>query len=94
MRQYRLGEIHWLTQTSLLASGIRMIRFVNNAPLCYTASYTCINAFQSKVNGMCAEKSEWLAQHGDCSEEEATQQTVEFHLRMQPYLDKLQPLTL
>lgn len=42
---------------------------------------------------MCAEKSEWLAQHGDCSEEEATQQTVDFHLHMQPYFDKLQPLT-
>lgn len=71
-----------------------MIRCVNNAPLCYTASYICINIFQSKVNSMCAEKSEWLSQHGDCSEEEATQQTVEFHLHMQPYLDKLQPLTL
>ena len=46
---------------------------------------------QVKVASLCAEKTEWLAQHKDCSVHEATEQTDDLHCRLLPHLNKLQP---
>lgn len=68
-----------------------MTRYSIYISWCAVLTITCKHLIQSKVNILCAEKLEWLGTHEDCSEDEATQQTSDFHVRMQPHLDKLEP---
>lgn len=46
-------------------------------------------AQQTKVSTLCAEKTEWLEEHLDCSLEEVTWQKRDFESRLQPFTNKL-----
>ena len=80
-----------LADSELIAGKWNKEDKASSSPPALTVSITVYADQQVKVASLCAEKTEWLAQHRDCSVHEATQQTDDFHCRLLPHLNKLQP---